>query len=121
MRQAQEKWYLCRVRAVESDTDLTEEELEEKMEQFMRSQADRESGKLLRRLCCSPSSLKHCMAASDRIIEMLSMVLTGGAVASPDILPDKVIGEDQVTEQVHTKHRRVETHAMLTRNQMYVI
>lgn len=36
----------CRVRAVENDTDLTEEELEEKMEQFMRSQADRESGKL---------------------------------------------------------------------------
>jgi len=31
---------------VENDTDLTEEELEEKMEQFMRSQADRESGKL---------------------------------------------------------------------------
>lgn len=30
-----------------SDTDLTEEELEEKMEQFMRSQADRESGKVL--------------------------------------------------------------------------
>ena len=30
-----------------SDTDLTEEELEEKMEQFMRSQADRESGKFL--------------------------------------------------------------------------
>lgn len=39
---------LClRVRAVNSDTDLTEEELEEKMEQFMRSQADRESGKVL--------------------------------------------------------------------------
>lgn len=55
-----------RVKAIESDTDLTEEELEEKMEQFMRSQADRESG---------------------------------GAVASPDILPDKVIGGDQVTEQ----------------------
>lgn len=36
-----------RVRAVNSDTDLTEEELEEKMEQFMRSQADRESGKFL--------------------------------------------------------------------------
>lgn len=31
---------------MENDTDLTEEELEEKMEQFMRSQADRESGKL---------------------------------------------------------------------------
>lgn len=30
-----------------SDTDLTEEELEEKMEQFMRSQADRESGNYL--------------------------------------------------------------------------
>lgn len=49
--------HLCRVRAVESDTDLTEEELEEKMEQFMRSQADRESGKslsLLRKCvyCC---------------------------------------------------------------------
>ena len=36
---------LCRVRAIENDTDLTEEELEEKMEQFMRNQADRESGK----------------------------------------------------------------------------
>ncbi|KAL3163117.1 hypothetical protein ABBQ32_009531 [Trebouxia sp. C0010 RCD-2024] len=55
-----------RVRAVESDTDLTEEELEEKMEQFMRSQADRESG---------------------------------GAVASPDLLPSKVIGDDQVSEE----------------------
>ncbi|DBA94845.1 hypothetical protein WJX77_001914 [Trebouxia sp. C0004] len=54
-----------RVRAVENDTDLTEEELEEKMEQFMRSQADRESG----------------------------------AVASPELLPDKVIGDDQVSEQ----------------------
>ncbi len=41
----------CRVRAVENDTDLTEEELEEKMEQFMRSQADRESGKLPVLLC----------------------------------------------------------------------
>ena len=41
----------CRVKAVENDTDLTEEELEEKMEQFMRSQADRESGKLPVLLC----------------------------------------------------------------------
>ena len=43
-------WW-CRVKAVENDTDLTEEELEEKMEQFMRSQADRESGKLPVLLC----------------------------------------------------------------------
>ena len=32
---------------MDSDTDMTEEELEEKMEQFMRSQADRESGTFL--------------------------------------------------------------------------
>ena len=34
-----------RVRAVENETDLSEEELEQQMQDFMRSQADRESGK----------------------------------------------------------------------------
>ena len=28
------------------------------------------------------------------------MRCTGGAVASPDVLPNKVIGEDQVSEEV---------------------
>ena len=46
----------CRVRAVENETDLSQEELEDKMEEFMRNQADRESGTpayfKLAFLCC---------------------------------------------------------------------
>lgn len=59
----------------------------------MRNQADRESGKQLLS-CISCFGSLSCLRVSQQIN------VAGGAVASPDLLPSKVIGDDQVSEQV---------------------
>ena len=80
--------------AVENDTesDLSQEELEDKMEEFMRSQADRESGMYVQAPC-----LLHMLLCTS---PKPGMFCSGGVVASPDLIPDKVIGGDQVSDEV---------------------
>ena len=80
--------------AVENDTesDLSQEELEDKMEEFMRSQADRESG-----MCAPAPRLSQLLS---RNFPKPAICCSGGVVASPDLIPDKVIGGDQVSDEV---------------------
>ena len=107
---------VCRLGAAESDVDLSADELEERMEAFMRKQAEQESGEpavrpecmredmgtpfALRNTCTLPSALlARCILSRDSVPSRDISPFAGGVVAA-EPQPSKVLGADEVTEEV---------------------
>ena len=118
----------CRLGAAESDVDLSADELEERMEAFMRKQAEQESGELSvplestgvnlsRPLLCATLAPPYWHAwiphPEQGLCAQHEQLPSAGGIVAAEPQPSKVLGADEVTEEVRQKLPALPCHQLI--------